>query len=216
MSILKKLFSFDEDIFYKEFIAALQKEVLDGNETLLDVGCGMNSPIQTFTHKLKHTVGVDLFPQAIEESKKRNLHNEYHQMDVLDIHTKFGDKSFDCVLACDLLEHLTPGDGKKLLEAMGKVARKKIIIYTPNGFVPQHEYDGNEHQIHLSGWSAQTMQALGYKVLGMSGPKILRGEQSLIRFRPRQVWGKVAAVTQPFVRNNPSLAYQIFCVKKLN
>ena len=43
---------------------------------------------------------------------------------------------------------------------MEKVARKKVIVFTPNGFVPQRPYDGNPFQEHLSGWSVDEIHEL--------------------------------------------------------
>jgi len=44
-------------------------------------------------------------------------------------------KSFDIVIAMDLIEHLPKSDGYKLLYEMERIARKACMIMTPNGFV---------------------------------------------------------------------------------
>jgi hypothetical protein len=57
---------------------------------------------------------------------------------------------------------------------MENVAKKKIIIFTPNGFLRQDEYDGDKLQIHKSGWTVDEFKKLGYEVKGINGWKPLR------------------------------------------
>ena len=79
-------------------------------KTLLDVGCGNDSPIKSFSKKF-YSVGVDIFKPSIEKSKNLKIHNKYYKINVLDIGKKFKPNSFDCVLASDLIEHLSKEDG---------------------------------------------------------------------------------------------------------
>lgn len=181
-------------------------------KSLLDVGCGSNSPIKSFSKKL-YCVGVDAFYPSIEKSKKLGIHNEYHKMDVLDIGKNFKPNSFDCVLASDLIEHLDKKDGFKLIEMMEKILKNKVIIFTPNGFLPQGEYDNNPWQVHKSGWTVKEMKKRGYKVIGINGWKPLRGEYARLRFRPSYFWQIISDITQLFVRNKPEKAFQILCIK---
>ncbi len=58
---------------------------------------------------------------------------------------------------------------------MGKWSKNKIIIFTPNGFIWQDGYDDNSLQEHKSGWCAEELEKLGFKVYGMNGWKKLRG-----------------------------------------
>ena len=98
---------------------------------------------------------------------------------------------------------------------MEKIARKKVIISCPNGFVPQGVHYGNPFQIHISGWEVDEMQNMGYRVQGYSGWKPLRGEAGKIKWRPRIFWGRVSLLSQPIVTNRPSRAFEILCVKDL-
>ena len=181
-------------------------------KSLLDVGCGSNSLIKSFSKKL-NCVGVDAFSPSIEKSKNLKIHNKYHKMDVLDIGKNFKPNSFDCVLASDLIEHLDKDDGFKLIEMMEKIAKNKVIIFTPNGFLPQGEYDNNPWQVHKSGWTVKEMKKRGYKVIGINGWKTLRGEYARLRFWPSYFWLIISDITQFFVRNNPEKAFQILCIK---
>src|SRR5437868_7092625 len=96
------------------YVEELERAVGDA-ESVLDVGCGNNSPIGRFARKPAHAVGVDAYEAWIEESRSRGIHDEYRLANVLEIGDRFAPGSFDAVLACDLLEHLDAPDGSRLL-----------------------------------------------------------------------------------------------------
>lgn len=203
--------------FYNKLPFSYERE-LDkavGNcKTLVDFGCGYPSPIKSFSSRL-YAVGIDLFEPDIEKSKEENIHSEYHLLDVIKAGDHFTANSFECALASDLIEHLTKEDGKKLIEIMEKLASRRVIIFTPNGFVYQPAHSGNPWQEHKSGWSVEEMQKLGYKVIGMNGWKPLRKEFAQIRFRPVAFWAVISSLSQLIVRSRPKLASQILCIKDL-
>lgn len=198
---------------FPNYTIELEKAVGECN-TLLDVGCGSNSPIQKFSKKL-YCEGVDAFLPSIENSKKAGIHNKYHAISVLDIEKKFEPKSFDCVLASDLIEHLEKKDGLKLIDMMEKIAINKVIIFTPNGFLKQGEYDNNPWQVHKSGWTVKEMKAKGYEVIGINGWKPLRGEYSTLHYKPKYFWRLISDITQFFVKRKPQNAFQILCIKTI-
>jgi SAM-dependent methyltransferase len=180
--------------------------------SLLDIGCGSSSPIKYFSKKL-YCVGVDSFEPSIEKSKRERIHNDYYKIDVLDIDKEFKPNSFDCVVALDLIEHLTKEDGNKLIDKMEVIAKEKVVIFTPNGLLPQGEWDNNPWQVHKSGWSTEEMRKRGYDVIGINGWKPLRGEYTAVRFWPKYLWLIISDVTQFFVKNRPEKACQLLCYK---
>ena len=212
MKMIEKLKRLYLKIF-KDYIQELEIS-LKGCKRILDVGCGSSSPIQTFSKNI-YSVGVDAFSPNIEKSKKLKIHNKYFKMDVLNIGKKFQPNSFDCVLASDLIEHLTKEEVIKLIELMEKIAKNKVIIFTPNGFLHQGEHDNNPWQVHKSGWTVKEMKKRGYRIVGINGWKPLRGEGALIRFWPKYFWKIVSDITQKFTRNNPKKAFALLCVKSL-
>lgn len=109
------------------------KEELKGSKTILDLGCGRNSPIKYCTGT--YSVGVDLFEHYLVESKKKRIHNDYVLPDVRNV--QFVPKSFDTVVCLDVLEHLTKEEGYELIKKIKLVAKKKIVIFTPNSFLTQ-------------------------------------------------------------------------------
>jgi len=189
------------------------EEELNEADSVLDLGCGSKSPLRYLNKKI-FSIGVGLAPESIKRSKELKIHDRYYLMDVLDIDKVFSPKSFDAVLALDLIEHLPKQKGRLLIDKMEKVARKKVIIFTPNGFVEQ-QVKGLPLQRHKSGWAYTEMRELGYKCLGTHGIKFIKRNQGNITQRPKIFWEPVADVSQKFVCHIPPLAFQLFCVKNL-
>jgi len=198
------------------FARKLESEVVGKCATAIDLGCGKDSPLKFFSNELKYSLGVDSHMPSIASSMKSGIHSEYIASDILETCRKITDNSFDCALALDLIEHLEKEDGEKLLKEMARIAKKRIIIYTPNGFLKQTVFEDNQAQKHLSGWSVKEMKKFGFKVYGMSGLKILRKEMGEIKYRPRLIWRFISFLTQVPVYFLPTLAFQILCVKTLN
>jgi ubiquinone/menaquinone biosynthesis C-methylase UbiE len=195
----------------------LELAVGDAN-TLLDVGCGAYSPIKSFSAETRarlDATGVDGFGPSIERSRADGVHQRYVQMDIAEIGKRFADGEFECVLASDVIEHFNKEDGWKLLEKMERLASKRVIVFTPNGFVAQGEYDANPMQVHKSGWTVDEFAQRGYRVIGIGGPKQLKGEYGAMRFWPAKVWFVIADLLQRFVRGRPQRAYQLLAVKEI-
>lgn len=186
--------------------------------SVLDLGCGCDSPIkmvnELFSHKF-YSVGIDIYKPSLTKSKKQKIHDRYYQMDVMDIGKNFKNKSFDVVLASDVLEHLTKRDGLKLIKMMEKIASKQIIVFTPNGYLAQSDAYGNPWQIHRSGYQVEEMQNLGFDVFGVNGWKILKGVRYYITLRPKYFWLFIAICSQPFVRLKPKRAFNLLCIKNI-
>ena len=99
---------------------------------------------------------------------------------------------------------------------METIARKKVIIYTPNGFLPQDEKYGNPLQLHVSGWTPEQMKQMGYRVIGIEGWRPLRGEQAVIKWRPHRFWLALSLLSQHIVTTRPKWAFRILCVKDMS
>jgi len=199
------------------FTLALElEELLKGCEEILDLGCGSNSPLSLLSKK-KYLVGIDAYKNSIKESKKRQIHDKYFVMDVLKIRNKFKKKSFDAVIALDLIEHLKKSDGIKLLAIIEEIARKKVILLTPNGFINQRDINNNMFQEHLSGWGIRDFKKSGYKVQGKYGLKMLRGEMANLKWKPRFFWGIVSELTHfLYTKKNPEKSFSLLCYKDLS
>ncbi len=163
---------------FPNYYILLDKEI-KGCKSILDVGCGSSSPIRGFSNKI-YSVGVDLFKPSIEKSKKEGIHNKYYQADILKIDKQFKPNSFDCVLASDVIEHLGKKEGILLLKNMEKIAKKRVIVFTPNEFIEQGEIENNPFQIHKSHWTVKEMNEKGYSSMGVGGHKIFKGKIRLL------------------------------------
>lgn len=211
--MLKKLKTLYNQLFpgfSRELYAATK-----GMRTVLDVGCGFPSPIAPFAREFVYSVGVDAFLPSIQKSKAQGIHTEYVQADVLDIAKRFSPQSFECVICLDVIEHLPSAQGLELLQALEQTASRRVIIFTPNGFLPQPAHSNNPWQEHRSGWTVEQMERLGYRVIGINGWKPLRGAFAYIRFRPVFFWRIISDFTQRIVRNRPIAAFQLLCIKDL-
>jgi len=195
------------------FAQELEKELADC-KSLIDIGCGSASPIK-YTSFNGYSLGIDGFKPSIKNSKKSKIHSKYKLMNLLELGKNIKPKTFDCAIALDVIEHFTKEDGETLLASMEKIATKKIIIFTTNGFRPQGAYDNNQFQVHLSGWTPKEMKLKGYKVIGMHGLKSLRGNYAKIRFWPKPFWRLISDITQKIFINEPDKTYAILCVKNL-
>ena len=205
MTIKSKAISiYEGKIFRDSYIHTLNKE-LCGCDKVLDIGCGRNSAIQYCN--IHFSVGVEIFESDLKESKKKRIHNQYILADITKI--EFEPESFDAVVALSVLEHLSIEDGLILIEKMKKWTRKKIIIYTPNGYVFQDGYNHNTHQNHKSGWSVEQLEKAGFKVLGCSGWKQLKGYKGSIKYKPRLFWIIISDITQKIIYRYPKSAFQI-------
>ena len=188
------------------------RRVLRGCETILDVGCGWASPLRYLCDG--RLTGLDGYAPSLEKAKELRTHDEFLLGDVREVGGQLAARKFDAVVAMDVIEHLTKPDGHKMLAGMESLATKCVVIFTPNGFVPQHSHDG-DLQEHLSGWDPAEMRQAGYEVCGMHGPKGLRGEKAALKYWPRPFWSLVSiAAHYTYTRSCPEKAFSIFCVKR--
>ena len=206
------------NIAYITFVKELKRQ-LEGCSTILDIGCGDLSPLRFISANM--LVGVDGHKESLEKSERLKIHNAYSFLDVQSLSETrtlsdmFVRGQFDCCIALDLIEHLSKEDGYSLLRSMEVIAGKRVIVFTPNGFLPQNSQNG-DLQEHISGWEIDEMAELGYRVIGMYGHKFLRGEYHNLRFHPKCIFGVISEFTHYVsLRNHPRNACAIMCVKEL-
>ena len=209
MNIREFFLKFQNVFFY----GILAKELSDCS-SVLDVGCGHSSPIGSIKKDFI-SEGIDIHKKTIDESRKKKNHDKYTVGDIMTLPKFYKDKSFDACVSIDVIEHFTKKDALKLIKDMEAVAVKKVIILTPNGFYEQHDYDGNPHQVHLSGWSRRDLEKLGYKVYGMRGLKYLRNDHAGIKYKPWVFWGICVFLSEIIFFPFPALSFDLYAVKTL-
>lgn len=147
-------------------------------KSILDVGCGQGLPMELLNRRKKmYSVGVDLFEPYIEECKKKKIHDKYLICDVRKL--PFEDNSFDVVLCLQVLEHVQKKEAWRVLEKLGKIARRQVIVATPIGEMSHPAVDNNPLQVHRSAFSPKEFEKLGYKVKKI-GRKSWLGESGLV------------------------------------
>jgi predicted TPR repeat methyltransferase len=193
-------------------LQACTAAALEDSETVLDVGCGTESILERLPRRA-HTTGLDGHLPAIEHSRARGIHDDYVQADATR-RLELADDTYDAVIAFDLIEHLIKPDGLRLLADAERIARRVVVVFTPNGAVEQDEYDGNPLQVHRSAWSLADFRKAGFTVLGMKGYRRLRGPHSTPR-RPQTLSRIVLSLSQPVVQRRPEHAYALLAIKRV-
>lgn len=197
------------------YLQWLKRDLADCKR-ILELGCGRNSPILKIGYGHK-TDAVDIWQPYVELHTRQGDYRKCEQADILEM--QFADRlgKYDAVVICDVLEHL-PKDrvySTGLLDKIEQVARKKVVLFTPNGFVENDEVDGDPYQAHVSAWWPQDYTSRGYKVVGSTGLRWLMGKASLPKYHPYQLFMILIILTQPLVFNHPKIAWHSYAVKEL-
>lgn len=118
ISQFKKTFS---SFVLVTFIYEIEKYLSDC-KTILDVGCGDSSPIRFFEKKY-YNLGIDGHRPSIKFSKQNKIHVDYIIGNLKNLGKLVKKKSFDAVMALDVIEHFNKQGGYKLLDDMEKIAK---------------------------------------------------------------------------------------------
>jgi len=206
-------------------VYCLQRE-LEDCQSVLDIGCGPNSPLQ-YCRNIKYSIGVEPFKPYLEESEKRKIHTKYLDKKIEELN--FPKDSFDAVIMVEVLEHLPKNTGLKIIEKAEKWAKKKVIITTPNGFFPMGRVDNNIWQKHLSGWTPTEFRKLGFRCHGQAGIKFFYNRENEtesiidetktdnyanIRFKPKKLFYLINALFQILSFYIPKISFELFVVKE--
>ena len=160
---------------------------------------------------------MDIHRPSLEAARAKGIFDDHIVGDIRHIGSLFKGKSFDAVVAFDLIEHLTKDEGYRLVQDMERLAKKVILIFTPNGFFEQEEYDQNPWQKHQSGWAFREMERLGFQVYGINGWKQLRGRLALPRLKPYWIGFFFSNLSWLLLRlaRLEQFSFHILCIKNL-
>ena len=196
------------------------KRHLEPGSSVLDIGCG---DWKFMAHIIKKhsdikAYGVDLFVPYIDKAKKTKVYKKIFKKDVRSI--KFSPKSFDIVLASQVVEHLKKKESLSLIKNMELIASRKVIIGTPNGYFPRGVYESNELQKHNSYWYVEDFNKLGYKVYGQA-LKFIYGKKGLLntvvgKFLPlRVLFFLISYTISPIVYFLPRYSAHLIAIKEI-
>lgn len=153
------------------------RSLIPSGSTILDVGCGDGHLMAWINSQGEYkVVGVDINKKDLEVAKKRiTTSNEpiFEDLLLVDLTKKIPfRKKFDVVLCSQVVEHLEKESALELIQKIKKLAKKRIIIATINGFFQFDHRKAQKHDVHLSGWSPKEFISMGYTVWG-SGLRIV-------------------------------------------
>ena len=191
-------------------------------KTILDLGCGDGSLMVVLSQGKKWKIlGIDIFPGYIKIAKKRKI---YHKLVLENINQAIKKlikrrEKFDVVFFSQVIEHISKQEGEKILDSLDKLAKKRIIVGTPRGYMnqPENFLDANPHQVHKSGWLDQDFMQRGYKIYGV-GIKQIWAEEGLARTRNKLafiIWTIIAYFLSVPVYFLPKLGAGIIAIKKI-
>jgi SAM-dependent methyltransferase len=181
---------------------------------VLDVGCGRGRPMKEINKPKKfYTIGVDLFMPYIKEAKKERIHDGYVLCDVC--YLPFKEKSFDVALCFEVIDHLSKGQGVKLLKELEQVISSQILLSAHVGFHPIVEgIDHNPLQVHKSGWTPQEFICLGFIVRGQGFRYVYRSAAGASISMSRKLLSyAISYLLAPLIYFTPNLAAHMVCIK---
>lgn len=152
---------------------------LNPNDSVLDLCCGIGNVSDGFLYS--EITGIDACEEYLEVYRTKLPNSETLLFDLSKLADSkleiFSEKRFDNVLCIDGVEHLEKQEAIKLIERMEKMARKKVIIFTPENASnpnaptlnhPKNTWGitaGDSWQIHRSGFSRDFFRQRGYNVI---------------------------------------------------
>jgi 2-polyprenyl-3-methyl-5-hydroxy-6-metoxy-1,4-benzoquinol methylase len=172
---------------------------------VLDVGCSDGRGSEALTGAF----GCDIHAPTLRIAADSGRRWPVAQTDVRTL--PFRSRSFDLVVALDVVEHFEKPDALRLLDELERVSRGRVVVQTPSGFLPQPPTETEPWQEHRCGFDAEELRARGFAVQGLGGWSGLRGDYGAFKGGPL---GQVAAVlTEPYVRAHADRAFHLLAVK---
>lgn len=130
------MFRVEDRHWWYRGMASITKAVIDrwvkpeSPIQILDAGCGTGAAMTTYLADYGEVTGVDLYPQALEFSRKRNA-LRLSRASVLDL--PFASASFDLVTSFDVLYERGVSNEKKALREFARVLRHsgRVLLRLP-------------------------------------------------------------------------------------
>lgn len=159
------------------------RQACEGGQSLLALCCGNGMELRKLT--TEDVTAVDIVPEYLDEVKRLYPFVKTVKQDALNYVENAADDSFDAISIIDGIEHFTKERGKRLIKEMKRVARKQVILFTPDGFVRNEPHDAwgihaehaDEAQKHKSGWSQAELEKEGFMLVDEREYESHHGEQ---------------------------------------
>lgn len=149
-------------------------EATKNGESLLSLCCGIGYELRQL--QTQDVTAVDIAPQYLAQVNDRCPQAKTVCSDALEYVKSQPDNSVDVISIIDGIEHMDKKSGLELVEHMKRVAKKEILLFTPqgpseDGYLKNEPHNAwgvegaDEHQTHKSGWTALELKDLGFEIL---------------------------------------------------
>ncbi|MEM9585946.1 MAG: hypothetical protein AAGA03_01590 [Planctomycetota bacterium] len=112
------------------------------------------------THWQCRIDGVEVFQNYLTPMHEY-LYDHVYIGEANGVVTQIPDATYDMVWMGDVIEHFDKQVGIQVIQQAKRIAKKVVVLATPNRFVPQDALVENEHERHLSYWTKKDFEALG-------------------------------------------------------
>jgi len=134
------------------------------SKSYLDIACGRGKwgyLLKTSHKPPSYIIGGDLDKEVLQYVKMHGIYDDTVLFDGR--YLPFREKSFDYVLAFEVIEHMEKKDGMKLLDEAERVSKEKVIVSTP--LLGARYWYSAKH--HVSKWTVRDLRRKGYCVRGV-------------------------------------------------
>lgn len=148
---------------------ALMRALSGDCTSVIDVGTGLMRSLTLVSCPVK--VGVDAHRPYLE---RREVEDAVPiNAPAADLERLFVPGAADLVTLIDVIEHFERADADDLLRRCERIARRRVVLFTPRGEFPQEDDEyglgGEELQRHRSSWEPEDLVARGYRVAVLRG-----------------------------------------------
>jgi len=145
------------------------REATRGGKKLLSLCCGNGMELKRLY--TEDVTAVDIVRPYLDALKEKYPFVKTVCSDVLDFLKEQPNDSYDVISIIDGIEHLDKKKGLEVIKQMKRVAKEKILLFTPEGYTRNEPKDtwgikgGDHFQHHLSGWEVLELKDLGFQLL---------------------------------------------------
>jgi len=137
--VMRRVISYDRRRVVKEYRRI--SDMLANYSPVLDLGCGSGTLLETLRGRGVEGVGVDASSTAVDACRSQGLNAI--QADIFGFLERTLENSYGAAFAGHVLEHLEPGEGRRLFNLVYRALRPggRFVLLTPN---PRNIYVAGE------------------------------------------------------------------------
>lgn len=147
------------------WLGEIIQRYIRNSDTVLDLGCGIMQATDGL--KCKNILGCDIWMSYLYHICDKFMTIQIGMNEL----QRFPNNSYDVVLCLDVIEHLHESTTLEAINEMKRIARRRVIIYTPNKFETNENAIENswglgkcEYQRHVCLFDEERLRGLGFYV----------------------------------------------------